>query len=126
MASLGTAAVLALAALPVPPVLAADNPASMIDDPTCGTFSGACFDPDPITILVGDTVTWTNNSANPFGHSATSDAMAWDTGVLMMGASGTITFATAGTFPYHCSIHPDMVGTVEVLALASAGARPTR
>jgi plastocyanin len=50
-----------------------------------------------------------------FGHSATSDdPMGWDTGILASGASATITFPTAGTFPYHCSIHPDMLGTVDV------------
>jgi plastocyanin len=25
-----------------------------------------------------------------------------------------MTFPSAGTFPYHCSIHPGMVGTVTV------------
>jgi plastocyanin len=104
-----------LTAASLTPAFAADTPASIIDDPLCGTFSGSCFDPDIVSIVAGDTVTWTNLSTNMFGHSATSDdPMGWDTGILASGASATITFPTAGTFPYHCSIHPDMLGTVDV------------
>jgi plastocyanin len=122
MAVLATAALLALA-VPVAPVVAADFPAAMIDDPACGTFSGACFDPDPITILEGDSVTWTNNSIL-LPHTATADDPSWDTGQLDPGMSGTITFLTAGVFPYHCTFHGDMVGTVEVVAAPSAGQSP--
>lgn len=123
MAVLVTAGLLALT-VPVAPVVAADFPAAMIDDPACATFSGACFDPDPITIMENDTVTWANNSA--LAHTATADDLSWDTGQLDPGMSGTITFLTAGIFPYHCTFHADMVGTVEVVAVPSAGqSRPT-
>lgn len=33
-------------------------------------------------------------------------------------ASATITFSTPGTYTYHCSVHPDMVATVVVTAVA--------
>jgi hypothetical protein len=36
-----------------------------------------------------------------------------------------VTFATAGTFAYHCSIHPAMTGSVVVEAAAAATAAPT-
>ena len=32
-----------------------------------------------------------------------------------------MTFANAGTFAYHCLIHPDMTGTVVVEAASSGG-----
>ena len=67
---------------------------------------------DPLTIAVGDTVTWTNNDTAP--HTATSDSPLFDTGVLNPGDSKSFTFTTAGSFPYHCNIHAFMHGTVIV------------
>ena len=44
----------------------------------------------------------------------TPSAVSWDSGVKMAGASFSQTFNTAGTYPYHCSVHPFMKGTVVV------------
>jgi plastocyanin len=82
-----------------------------------------CFRPDPIQIKVGDTVTWTNNAGTT--HTATSDTGAWDTGNLAPGAtSNAVPFPTAGTFAYHCAIHPSMVGAVVVSGAAPAASAP--
>ena len=82
-----------------------------------------CFSPNPIQITVGDTVTWTNNAG--LTHTATSDTGAWDTGNLAPGAtSSAVAFPTAGTFSYHCAIHPSMVGSVVVSAAAPAATSP--
>ena len=70
-------------------------------------ISGFSFSPGSVTIAVGDTVTWTNSDAQ--AHTATADDGSWDTGTLANGASGTITFSTAGTFAYECSIHPQQM-----------------
>jgi len=78
------------------------------------------FDPTPLTIPVGTTVTWTNQDTAP--HTATSDpgsAFVFDTGMLQKGQSGKITFNTAGTFTYFCTVHPNMHGTVTVTAAAA-------
>jgi hypothetical protein len=77
------------------------------------------FVPEDVTINVGDTVMWTNN--DPFAHTTTSDSGVWDSGSLSSGATFSFTFTTAGSFPYHCTIHPTMIGTITVLA----GATPT-
>jgi len=77
------------------------------------TIAGFAFDPTTITVQVGDTVTWTNQDST--AHTATA-AGAFDTGNIANGASKSITFATAGTFAYHCTIHPTMTGTVVVQA----------
>ena len=82
-------------------------------------ISGSAFSPANVTVAVGDTVTWTNS--DQLSHTATADGGAFDTGALGNGASGTITFSTAGSFPYHCSVHPDMTGTVTVEAASSGG-----
>ena len=83
------------------------------------SISGFSYSPASVTVAVGDTVTWTNADAE--AHTATADDASWDTGSIANGASGTVTFSTAGSFPYHCTIHPQMTGTVTVQAAASGG-----
>ncbi len=72
----------------------------------------SAFAPNPITISTGMTVTWMNNDS--ITHTSTSDTGAWNSGSLAPGASFSHTFQSAGTFSYHCTIHPGMVGTVTV------------
>jgi plastocyanin len=81
------------------------------------TIEGFAFSPKTVTVNVGDTVTWTNNDT--VTHTATS-AGNFDTGNIGGGASKSVTFQTAGTFAYVCSIHSSMTGTVVVRA-ASGG-----
>jgi plastocyanin len=78
------------------------------------TISDFKFSPATITIHVGDTITWTNNG--PTSHTATASNGSFDTGTMKKGASASHTFTQAGTFPYICSIHPFMHGTVVVVA----------
>lgn len=70
------------------------------------------FNPTPVTINTGDTVRWTNNG--PSQHSSTSDTGLWDSGLLNVGQTFSHTFTIAGTFAYHCSLHPSMHGSVIV------------
>ena len=53
---------------------------------------------------VGTTVTWTNDDSST--HTATGDDGEFDTASLPPGDSGEFTFEEAGTFTYHCDIHP--------------------
>jgi plastocyanin len=78
------------------------------------------FQPATTTIEEGGTVTWTNQGAQM--HTATGDAGEFDTGQLAPGQSGSATFDTAGTYTYHCEVHPFMTGSIVVTA---AGAAPT-
>ena len=57
-------------------------------------------------------VTWTNTDS--VSHTSTSDANAWNSGTVAPGGRFSFAFQTAGTFPYRCTIHPGMVGTVVV------------
>ena len=71
------------------------------------------FSPNPATMKAGQTVAWMNNGGTT--HTATADKGAFDTGAIPDGAtSSPITMSTAGTFTYHCSIHPSMVGSLTV------------
>jgi len=88
------------------------------------TVDGFAYNPASIEVNVGDTVTWTNQDA--VAHTVTSDDGAFAEPLPGSGGTATITFNTAGTFAYHCSIHPNMHGTVVVLAAAaSPTAQPT-
>jgi plastocyanin len=81
------------------------------------TIAGFAFHPASVTVAAGDTISWTNEDAA--AHTVTADDGSFDTGTLDKGASGSHTFASAGTFAYHCTIHPTMHGTVTVVAAGS-------
>ncbi len=52
---------------------------------------------------------------DPIPHSTTSDTGVWDSGVKTgEGKEFRRKFNEAGTFPYKCIVHPNMVGTVNV------------
>jgi plastocyanin len=64
------------------------------------------FEPGNLEVTVGATVTWTNEDSVP--HDATSTDGEWETSRLSKDESDTLTFGSAGTYDYYCSIHPSM------------------
>jgi plastocyanin len=62
------------------------------------------------SIAVGTTVTWTNYDSNHDVHIHDHDtgAMVGASPRLRRGDSWSLTFSTAGTFSFHCSIHSSM------------------
>jgi plastocyanin len=68
------------------------------------------FSPATIEIKKGDTVEWKNHDITP--HTATSAA--FDSGSITSDAGWRHTFTQAGSFPYYCTFHPEMKGTVVV------------
>jgi plastocyanin len=71
------------------------------------------FDPAMQTAHVGDIVQWTNTGS--VEHTITFDAQpSLSDPALQPGATWEVKFTTAGTYQYHCSIHPTMVGTIVV------------
>src|SRR6266480_1852560 len=75
-----------------------------------GNFS---FSPKTLTVPVGATVTWTNHDKVPH-LVTTADNRFQKSPVLKPGQSFSNTFATAGTYSYFCSIHPQMTGKIIV------------
>jgi plastocyanin len=71
------------------------------------------FDPPTVTAKVGDTVTWTNNDSTAHTATVNSDESC-TTPNIDNGASSGITFTAAGTYDYHCKIHPTMTAKIEV------------
>lgn len=80
------------------------------------TIKGFAFSPATLTVSKGTVVTFTNEDSTT--HTVTSGANRTKDGKFDMQVSGSnetqITFDTAGTFAYFCSIHSSMVATVVV------------
>jgi plastocyanin len=71
------------------------------------------FSPASLTVKSGTKVTVANHDST--AHTTTADnGKSFDTGSIDPGASSTITVSKAGTYKYHCSIHPFMHGTLVV------------
>lgn len=77
------------------------------------------FVPGTISVPAGTSVRWVNAGLKK--HTATSTSGVFDSGLMVTGDAYSFTFNTAGSFPYICDLHPDMVGTVEVTAGSSSG-----
>ena len=77
-----------------------------------------CYIPATLNISAGTTVIWENNDAA--AHLATSGTPdggpdgAFDSGMIMAGATYEFEFSDKGEFVYYCLVHPWMVGTVIV------------
>lgn len=84
--------------------------------PAAGSTSVAikdfAFNPATTTASAGSKVTWTNSDTT--AHTVTFDDGSADSGNIAPGSTFEHTFATAGTFAYHCTIHSQMKGTVTV------------
>jgi len=75
-------------------------------------IEGTRFDPD-VAVEVGDSVEWVNQ--DPFPHTVTStEAGSFDSKEIPPGKSWTFKPPRKGTFPYICTIHPTMKGTLTV------------
>ena len=95
---------------PTPPP---GGPSSAVAIPVGAEFLGnAAFTPPDLTVRAGTTVTWTNNDRD--SHTTTSDAPGWNSGTLSPGRQFSFTLPTPGTYPYHCTFHPGMIGRVVV------------
>ncbi|WP_447602990.1 hypothetical protein [Nitrospira sp. Nam80] len=127
-----SAAALALVALGAGPAIARDNPVAVSDNTPF-------FLPTQLSINVGDTVTWTNQSPDSM-HTVTMVALAaspgdpvptlsfgglFDKRDLLPGQTFRVKFDTPGIFPYTCLIHPWFAGSISVsLPGAPLGAGP--
>lgn len=72
------------------------------------------FAPASISVPVGTTVTWTNRDDIPHTVVSTDEPKVFKSKVLDTDEKFSYTFTKAGTFPYFCSVHPKMTGTVVV------------
>jgi len=78
--------------------------------PNTVNIQSFAFSPSSLTIDKGETVTWVNLDSAV--HTVTGAS--FDSGSLAKGQSYNFTFNQAGTFTYHCTVHPSMLGEVIV------------
>jgi plastocyanin len=79
-----------------------------------GTLGDEAFVPNPYTesIAVQSEVVWRNTDVTT--HTIVSDEPLFESGVLNNGDTYEFNFTAPGTYTYHCSIHPGMVGTITI------------
>ena len=86
----------------------------------CATTSNT-FNPAALTVTAGTTVTWQNDTGTL--HNVTWNDAAGRTAATAGDGSGDISdftgshtrlFSAAGTYAFHCTIHPGMNGTLTV------------
>jgi plastocyanin len=70
------------------------------------------FGPQAVIVKAGTKVTWVNKDIEP--HTVVSNDHKFQSEALDTNDTFSVTFDTAGTYGYFCSIHPHMTGTVVV------------
>jgi len=93
--------------------------------PGASTLTDTAVSPNPIQAKVGQTVVWTNDDSA--FHTVTSGLIgaadagkAFDSGLqgptalTVKGKTFEHKFDAAGEFPYHCTLHPAMTGSIIV------------
>ncbi len=83
---------------------------NIVPDPdTVGRFT-----PNNMTVKVGQSIEWDWQDPN-VAHTVTSDdGTRFDSCLQNKGYKFVVTFNQAGTIPYHCTIHPLMIGAITV------------
>ncbi len=72
------------------------------------------YNPQQITVKAGTAVGWINHDDIP--HTVTSQTGTFKSRALDTDDKFSFTFATPGTYPYFCALHPHMTGSIVVEA----------
>jgi plastocyanin len=70
------------------------------------------FNPSTLTVPVNTTVKWTNKDT--MAHNVTSGTGLFVSSTINPGGTYSYQFTATGTYPYSCTIHPGMTGTIIV------------
>ena len=93
--------------------------------PGASTLTDTSYSPNPVEVTVGQTVVWTNDDSAfhtvtsgsagaPDVGKAFDSGLAGPTALTSKGKTFEHKFDTVGEYPYFCTLHPAMVGTVMV------------
>jgi plastocyanin len=109
---------------PPPPATMANDVGIVVG---ASSLTSTAFSPNPKVVSLGGnssvTVRWVNRDISGGDYaqgSATSHSIASDDGAFtpsgLLGGNATFSasFTAEGDYPYHCGVHPNMVGTVSV------------
>lgn len=70
------------------------------------------YQPNPATVQAGTRVRWVNQDS--IAHTVTSTFGVFNSGNIPPGGQYEFVFINTGTYPYICTLHPSMQGTVVV------------
>ncbi|WP_354643735.1 cupredoxin domain-containing protein [Kitasatospora camelliae] len=81
---------------------------------TSVTIKNFAFTPSTLNVAPGTLITVTNQDTA--AHTLTAESRAFDTGILSPGQTAVITAPSqsGGSFPFLCTIHPQMKGTLTI------------
>jgi plastocyanin len=105
-----------------PPPAPGTGDITIVQDASLMTTTAFSPNPKTVSLADGGEVRWVNQDGGsvygggtPTTHQIMSDDAAFDTSEpFSPGQSYTIVLGQAGTYHYHCNIHPNMVGTITV------------
>ena len=79
------------------------------------TLQNTAYTPAGLSIRAGDAIEWVWADGNvPHNIDGASDLSSFDSGAPTTTGTWTYRFKKAGTYRYHCDVHPGMIGTVVV------------
>ena len=88
------------------PLAGAGSPAKPAPATYSVAIKGFQFQPNTLTVNVGDTVEWKNGDI--VAHTVLSADKSINSGTIAPGATWKYVAKKAGTFPYTCAPHPNM------------------
>jgi len=93
---------------------------SSTEDPVVKvTIEDFAFQPSLVQAETGEVITFSNTGFE--SHNATLDSGACATPTLETAGRAGLVFSTTGEFPFHCTVHNWMTGTIVIAASASVG-----
>ena len=75
-------------------------------------IDGTRYQIEALTVKAGDTVEWVNKDL--LAHTVTSQTGGFDSQTILPGKSWKYVAKKKGEFPYACTFHPTMKGTLRV------------
>jgi plastocyanin len=105
------------------PVVTSGGPAATSAGAPCADSTGATTVDatvvdftwsQPINAKVGDVITWTNNDTAAHKVGLDDGSCAMSANIAGGGGKQSLVFTVAGTYAFHCTIHPSMKGTITI------------
>jgi plastocyanin len=90
----------------------AGSPVAAATDSRHVMIDNFAYSPVPLTVKVGDTVTWTNHDDIP--HTVDSTQGRFKSAALDTDDKFEFRFTEPGEYPFYCRIHPKMTGKIVV------------
>jgi plastocyanin len=83
--------------------------------PNTIVMKNIAYSPTMLSVKVGDAVTWVwKDGPIPHNVDGASDLSDFTSGNPKSSGTYTYTFKKAGSYAFHCDVHPGMMGTINV------------